>query len=140
MRREMTLGLGLALSLAPISVAYAGDISASDAGARYGQAQSAAKFCPGGKVTVKAETLAKSYTGETAATFKSGAETVIAAWDKTFACIEIDPATNRQTQCRKMRLTSCRQAWVEIGSEGKDLPGLLDVDFSAWAEKYEDPK
>ncbi len=136
MRRDVNFGFGLVLAVfAVTATAHGGELSVSDAGARYGQAQSASKFCPGGKITDKAESLAQSFTGDDAAVFKAGADNVTAAWDKAFACIEIDPATNRKTECRKMRLTSCRQAWIEIGAEGKDVPGLLDVDFSAWVEK-----
>jgi hypothetical protein len=124
---SLTVGIG-----AVQSRASAGDISVAEAGARYGQAKSAAKFCPGGRVTAKAETLAHSYIGENIAVFKAEEVKVTEAWDKAFACIEIDPNTNRTTQCRKMRITSCRQAWIEIGVEGRNIQGLLDVDFSAW--------
>ncbi len=125
----LSIVIGLGMMLEP---ATAGDISVAEAGARYGQAKSAAKFCPGGKVTAKAESLAQSYIGENTAVFKAEEVKVTEAWDKAFACIEIDPNTNRTTQCRKMRITSCRQAWIEIGVEGRNIQGLLDVDFSAW--------
>lgn len=131
----VSTALCLSVAFAP---AHAGDITIAEAGARFGQATAAAKFCPGGKITAKAEALAGSYTGENASTFKAQADNVTAAWEKAFNCIEVDPNTRRTTQCRKMRLTSCRQAWIEIGSEGRNVPGLLDVDFNAWAEKHPD--
>lgn len=118
----------------------AADITVAEAGARYGQALAGAKFCPGGKVTAKAEALPGTYTSVDATKFKSEAENVTKAWDKAFACVEFDPTANRSTECRKMRLTSCRQAWIEIGPEGRNLPGLLDVDFSAWADKHPEPQ
>jgi hypothetical protein len=137
MRRAFIALFSLAIGAgAMLSPASAGDISVAEAGARYGQAKAAAKFCPGGTVSAKAETLAKSFVGENTAVFKAEEVKVTEAWDKAFACIEVDPNTNRTTQCRKMRLTSCRQAWIEIGAEGRNVPGLLDVDFGAWEEKH----
>ena len=124
-----------ALSLFSASV-NAADVSVAEAGARYGQANAGAKFCPGGKITAKATALSEAYTGADAESFKSEAKKVTDAWDTAFACIEVDPDSRRTTQCRKMRLTSCRQAWIEIGPEGRNVPGLLDVDFSAWEEKH----
>lgn len=118
---------------------HAAGISPAEAGARYGQALAIAKFCPGGKLAAKADALPGSYTGADAETFKKEAANVTLAWDKTFDCVEIDPDTRRTTQCRKMRLTSCRQGWLEIGPEGRDMRGLVDVDFGAWAEKHPPP-
>ena len=122
-----------------LSSAMAADISPAEAGARYGQALSIAKFCPGGKLAAKAEALPGSYAGADAEIFNKESGTVTSAWDKAFACIEVDPESNRYTQCRKMLLTSCRQGWIEIGPEGRNLPGLVDVDFAAWAEKHPAP-
>ena len=129
----LSAALGLSMAFAP---AHAGDITVAEAGARFGQATAAAKFCPGGKITAKADSLAGAYTGEDATVFKAQADNVTAAWDKAFTCVEVDPTTRRTTQCRKMILTSCRQAWIEIGPEGRNVPGLLDVDFNAWAEQH----
>lgn len=117
-------------------MAQAADVTAAEAGARFGQATAAAKTCPGGKVTAKASGLVGAYTGEDAAVFQAEALKVTDAWEKAFACVEVDPTSRRTTQCRKMRLTSCRQAWIEIGPEGRDLAGLLDVDFAAWVEEH----
>ena len=142
LRRRMIAALTIAmcgvLALAPAG-ADAGDISAAEAGARYGQAMAGAKFCPGGKVTAKAEAIRASFSGDNTAIFTAEAEKVTVAWDKAFACVEVDPNNHRTTQCRKLRLASCRQAWIEIGTEGRNMPGLLDVDFGAWAEKHPGP-
>ena len=135
MGRNIIAAFGVAVSLSAAS-AYAGDISVAEAGARHGQALSAAKICPGGKITAKGEALPGSYSGDDTAVFKAESEKVTAAWDKAFQCEEVDPATHHSTTCRRMKLISCRQAWIEIGPEGRNIPGLLDVDFSAWAEKH----
>lgn len=137
MRRDANFGLGLAVFILMVQGgARAADISAAEAGARYGQALAVAKICPGGKLTAKAEALPGGFTGADADTFKKESDNVTTAWDKAFACVEVDPNTNRTTTCRKMRITSCRQAWVEIGPEGRNVPGLVDVDFNAWAEQH----
>jgi hypothetical protein len=108
--------------------ARAGDPTPAEAGARYGQATSAAKICPGGVVTAKAEALAKSFTGADLETFKAEAAKVTAAWDKAFACNEIEPS-GRPTQCRTIKVRSCREAWIEIGPEGRAIPGLLNLNL-----------
>jgi hypothetical protein len=109
--------------------ALAGDISAADAGARYGQAVAAAKICPGGVVTDKAKALKASFIDGNASTFQAEADKVTEGWDKVFNCVERDPNTGRTTSCRKMKLVNCRQAWLEIGPEGKAVAGLLDLNF-----------
>ena len=137
MRRCIKLVLSFCASLAAmLAPAVAADVTATSAGQRYGQSLSVAKFCPGGKLSAKAEALPSGFTGAELETFKKESSAVTEGWDKAFACVEVDAGTNRTTQCRKMRLTSCRQAWVEIGPEGRDMPGLVDVDFGAWAEKH----
>jgi hypothetical protein len=80
----------------------AADMPAAEAGARIGQALSAAKLCPGARATSKITALAKSYGETNQAVIKTEADKIVASWDK---------------------------AWGEIGPEGTAIPGLLD--FSA---------
>jgi len=119
------------ISLMIFTPASAAEMTVAEAGARYGQALSAAKFCPGGKITGTATALPSQFNGADAETFQVEAGKVTAGWGQAFDnCVEIDPATHKQTTCRRMKVTSCRQAWIEIGPEGRDFPGLLDTDFS----------
>ncbi len=115
--------------------AAAGDISAADAGARYGQAVAAAKICPAGVVTEKAQTLKSGFTSENAKVFEVEALKVTEGWDKAFKCVDRDPNTGRTTSCRKMKLINCREAWLEIGPDGRAFPGLLDMNFDSWTKE-----
>jgi hypothetical protein len=113
---------------------YSGDVSAADAGARYGQAVAASKICPAGAVTAKATSLKSSFIDENSKIFEVEAAKVTSGWDQAFKCVDRDPNTGRTTSCRRMKLLNCRQAWLEIGPEGSAIPGLLDMNYDGWGK------
>jgi hypothetical protein len=121
--------LWMCLAIAFAVPAHAQSPGPADTGARIGQARSAAKICPGAKLTPKVEELSASMPAETQAEASAAAAKVEATWAKTFDCFDYDPETRRATGCRKLKIMSCNAAWTEIGPEGTAIPGLLE--FSA---------
>ena len=132
----LTAGLGVAL-MAPAPKVFAGGaqegpnldaaalsapvLAPRDAGARLGQARGAASACEGAALGVKAEELAKFYSGAGLEAFTAEAEKIAAAWKQVTGCIDNkDP-----NRCRLILVWSCRDARREIGPEGSVLPGLL---------------
>jgi len=119
----------LPLLAAPITVqAGAASLSLDEVGARHGQAVSAAKICPGARTTAKLEQLAASITRVDLATFEAASQKIVVAWDKAFACQDVDPAQAPReiNSCRKSKILSCTTTWREIGPDGSALPGLLE--------------
>lgn len=103
------------------------DETAVDAGRRYGQAQAAARFCPGGKLLAKVEELRARFHDADKAAFEAEAAKMAQAWDLTLGCQEGDQETGRPNlRCRQVKRLSCRQAWREIGPEGTAIPGLIE--------------
>lgn len=101
-------------------------LTAAEVGAHYGQAKGVAAFCPGGRLTPRAETLPSTYQDEARRQFELEAARVEEQWRQALSCREADPETGRMlTRCRRIKVLSCRQAWVEIGPEGVKLPGLI---------------
>jgi hypothetical protein len=125
----------IAVLLASTGPAAAAEPTVAEAGARYGQAQSVTKFCPAGVLTEKARTLKSNYVDDNAKVFDAEAVKVVEGWDKAFACKDRDPDTHKITQCGKMKLTSCRQAWLEIGPDGKAIPGLIELNLENWGKE-----
>ena len=118
--------LALVCSLALATGASAADIDPREIGPRIGQAHSAAKICPGARLTPLAGSITTRVTASERAAFDSGVAEVTAAWTKAFDCVDVDPETKRELACRKMKILSCNAAWQEIGPEGTALPGLLE--------------
>lgn len=124
----------IALVAAGSPLAHAGDaeqpggpVTAAEAGTRYGQALAAERFCPGGRLTASARALHGSRTDSDRATFDREAAKIVESWTAALSCQEADPTTGRPiASCRRIKMLSCRQAWLEIGPEGTMLPGLLE--------------
>lgn len=103
----------------------AGTVTAAEAGTRYGQALAAERFCPGGRLTASARALHDAE--QDRATFDREAAKIVESWTAALSCQEADPATGRPiASCRRIKMLSCRQAWLEIGPEGTMMPGLLE--------------
>ncbi len=104
--------------------AVAADLSKPrDAGIRYGQAAGMAVVCLNMKPTMKAESLAATFSGEDLETFKLQAENVVQSWKKTLSCAHnSDP-----NPCRLAHQMSCREAYKEIGPNGTIAPGLVEI-------------
>ena len=102
-----------------------GTVTVAEAGTRYGQALAAERFCPGGRLTASARALHDAEPDR--ATFDREAEKIVESWTAALSCLEADPATGRPiASCRRIKMLSCRQAWLEIGPEGTMMPGLLE--------------
>ncbi len=144
LRRSIATGLLAALAwpgLAPS--AHAGEgvgahnsasgarLTAIEAGAYFGQAKSVATFCPGGRLTGGADTLSSGYQGADRDLFEAEAQRIEAQWRVAMACREADEAGRPNTQCRRIKLLTCRQAWAEIGPEGNRVPGLITFEIDA---------
>ncbi len=119
----------ICLAVAQTDPCLAADLSPQDAGARMGQALSAAKFCPGAKTTSKMLDLPKTFGDADQAVIKAEAEKIIAAWTAALTCVESNPEIKMYTGCRKTKIMTCNATWREIGPDGTELPGL--VDFTA---------
>ena len=121
--------LAATMSLLPVISASAGPAAGSEAlsprdlGARYGQALGASLACPGTRVTEKAEALSAGMRDEAREEFKRQAAVVVALWRKIPAC---DGATHGPNQCKLANNVSCREAYLDIGPEGRHLPGLIE--------------
>ncbi|MGE5266570.1 MAG: hypothetical protein ACM3L9_04305 [Deltaproteobacteria bacterium] len=103
-------------------------LSVDELGARHGQALAAAKICPGARTTAKVTELAASLTTGERPAFEAASNKILAAWDKAFACKDVDPAQypREVNSCRKAKILSCSSTWTEIGPEGSAIPGLLE--------------
>lgn len=122
--------LPIILLLAVPTTVHAGSASLSidDLGARHGQALAAAKLCPGARTTPKVAELAASQPVADRAAFEVASRRILAAWDKAFACTDVDPAQNPReaNSCRKNKILTCTSTWSEIGPDGSAVPGLLE--------------
>lgn len=112
---------------AAASAQTAAPLSVKEQGARHGQALAAAKICPGARVTANVAALAAAVADADKAAFAASSADIVAAWDKAFACTDVDPAQTREINgCRKAKILSCSTTWQEIGPDGMALPGLLE--------------
>jgi hypothetical protein len=111
---------------APVAAGSADPID--EQGARHGQAIAAMATCPGAKTTVKVAELAAAVAPDDREAFQAASNRIIEAWQKAFACKDVDPAQSPREMngCRKAKILSCTMTWREIGPEGSALPGLLD--------------
>lgn len=121
--------LSLAAALPSPSVAGAAaregvDLSKPrEAGIRYGQAAGVAAVCPNMRTTDKAEALVGTFSGSELDVFIVQAEAVLKSWRKTLTCAHsADP-----NPCRLANQLSCREAYGEIGPEGRVAPGLVEM-------------
>lgn len=102
-------------------------LSLKEQGARRGQALAASRFCPGARLTEKAEKLDATLNEQEIAIFAEHSQKVEAAWEKAFTCTDVDPAQTREINgCRRAKILSCTMTWKEIGPEGTALQGLLE--------------
>lgn len=102
--------------------ATAGDPSARDAGARYGQALGALEVCHGAKLTAAGDALRSAFAGVDNEVFKSQAAKVFDAWMIVKNCVNgRDP-----NQCKISMDKSCAAADAEIGKNGSAMPGLVE--------------
>jgi hypothetical protein len=119
-----------AILLFAICAPVAADSTApiDEQGARHGQAIAAMATCPGAKTTIKVAELAASVSSEDREAFEAASNRIIEAWQKAFACQDVDPAQSPREMngCRKAKILSCTMTWREIGPEGSALPGLLE--------------
>jgi hypothetical protein len=104
------------------------NLSIDELGARHGQALAAARICPGARTTPKVPELAASLPAGSQPAFEAASSRILAAWDKAFACKDVDPAQypREVNSCRKAKILSCSSTWTEIGPEGSAIPGLLE--------------
>jgi hypothetical protein len=111
---------------APVAADSADPID--EQGARHGQAIAAMATCPGAKTTIKVAELAAAVAPDDREAFQAASNRIIEAWQKAFACQDVDPAQSPREMngCRKAKILSCTMTWREIGPEGSALPGLLD--------------
>jgi hypothetical protein len=112
---------GLPAELVSILPADA-QISATEAGRRYGEAAGAALVCYGLKLTPQFDKLRARFQGDDLGTFDSEARKIVAAWRKTQTC-ELAGGPN---DCKISQQWSCRQAIQEVGPQGTAVPGLLE--------------
>jgi hypothetical protein len=116
--------------LLAVSVPVAADTASSidEQGARHGQAIAAMTTCPGAKTTVKVAELAAAIAPEDREAFEAASQRIVEAWQKAFACQDVDPAQSPREMngCRKAKILSCTMTWREIGPDGSALPGLLE--------------
>ena len=128
-----------ALLAALCSPGLAADLTPADAGARFGQATSVARYCPGGHVTAAGTALGRGYEGEARAAFEAAAAKVVANWNDALGCREVDEETGRLVvSCRRIKLANCRQAWLEIGPQGSAVPGLVELSLDGYGEARRD--
>ncbi|MCU0953198.1 MAG: hypothetical protein MUC37_01005 [Hyphomicrobium sp.] len=129
MRRDMMF-LAITLMMIFPAAAQSGgsNLSIDDLGARHGQALAAARICPGARTTGKVAELAASLPAGQQPAFEAASSRILAAWDKAFACKDVDPAQypREVNSCRKAKILTCSSTWAEIGPEGSALPGLLE--------------
>ncbi len=85
-------------------------------------------ICPGAKTTVKVAELAAAIHPDDRETFDAASNRIVVAWQKAFACQDVDPAQSPREMngCRKAKILSCTMTWREIGPDGSALPGLLE--------------
>ncbi len=116
------------LIAASVPVAAVDAISVDEQGARHGQAIAAMATCPGAKTTVKVAEIAAAISPEDREAFEAASNRIVQAWQKAFACQDVDPAQSPREMngCRKAKILSCTMTWREIGPEGSALPGLLE--------------
>jgi hypothetical protein len=124
-----TMAAVICLVVASPVACIAADLSPADAGARMGQALSAARFCPGAKTTSKMADLPKAYSDADQAVIKAEAGKIVAAWAEAMTCVESNPEIKMYTGCRKTKIMTCNATWREIGPDGTEWPGL--VEFAA---------
>lgn len=104
----------------------------NDSGAFYGVALAAAELCPGGVLTEQAKELPGKVDANARAAFQELADKTLAGWRSLFACREADPENGRpNTGCRRAKLMSCRQAWIDLGPEGTQMRGMIDFKMDA---------
>ena len=103
------------------------NLTLEERGARHGQALAAARFCPGAKLSEKAEKLKETLNQDEILVFTKQSENVLISWEKAFLCTDVDPAQTREINgCRKAKILSCTTTWKEIGPEGTAFQGLLE--------------
>jgi hypothetical protein len=112
--------------VAPVAADSANPID--EQGARHSQAIAAMATCPGAKTTAKVAELEAAIAPDDREAFKAASNRIIEAWQKAFACQDVDPAQSPREMngCRKAKILSCTMTWREIGPDGSALPGLLD--------------
>jgi hypothetical protein len=112
---------------APVAAGSAAD-PIDEQGARHGQAIAAMATCPGAKTTIKVAELAAAIVPDDREAFQAASNRIIEAWQKAFACQDVDPAQSPREMngCRKAKILSCTMTWREIGPDGSALPGLLE--------------
>lgn len=122
--------LPLVLLVAFPAIAQAGNASlpVGDLGARHGQALAAARLCPGAQTTPRVAELAASLPTADRPDFEAASRRIVDAWDKAFACRDVDPAQypREVNSCRKNKILTCTTTWSEIGPDGTAVPGLLE--------------
>lgn len=130
MRKPLATALICVCGLISTVGAHAGaaSLSIDEQGARHGQALSAAKICPGARITANVAALAEAVNESDRAAFNASSQKIVVAWDKAFVCQDVDPAQYPReiNACRKSKILSCSQTWSEIGPDGSALPGLLE--------------
>ncbi len=100
----------------------AAQLSAREAGARYGQALGVLEICLGSKVTSEGNALGQNYTGADQDVFKTQAAKIYEAWRNVKNCNKArDPNV-----CKIIMDKSCAAAEKEIGPNGTVLPGLVE--------------
>lgn len=121
----MCAAAGLAAMVCiPLTMAHAADaaLSASETGARYGQALGVIDVCIGSTLTDRAKTLEAQFSGDNLMAFRAQAAKVFDAWRAVRGCARPDDPN----QCKIMMDASCAAAWREIGPSGTAIPGLVN--------------
>jgi hypothetical protein len=127
--RFMMLVLGTTCTLLSISdpgfadPAPAAELSAREAGARYGEAAGAALVCTRLKITPRVAELRARYEGDGLAEFDAQAAKVLQSWRATQTCEH----ANGPEDCKVTQQLSCKLAMKEIGPGGTVIEGLVDA-------------
>jgi hypothetical protein len=126
---NFTLAAAIILGTGAIAMAVVGtsptelpNLSAKDAGARYGEAAGAVLVCYGLKITPRVAELRARYQGDDLAAFDAQAGKILLAWKDTLNCTHSDGPND----CKVSQQWSCRLAVQEIGPEGSKVPGLVE--------------
>lgn len=97
-------------------------LSAREAGARYGEAAGAVLVCNGLKITAQVAELRGRYQGADLAEFDAQAGKVLQAWREALNCEHAEGPKD----CQVSQQWSCRQAMREIGPSGSEVRGLVE--------------